>query len=78
MDEINDILGELVDVLKRHLPKRRRNWLEMANYLVLHAEAEKEAAKAKLGKVKPRPRPEERSGNSKGGMIDYRKTGLFR
>ena len=40
--------------------------------------AEKEAAKAKLGKVKPRPRPEERSGNSKGGMIDYRKTGLFK
>ena len=40
--------------------------------------AEKDAAKAKLGKVKPRPRPEERSGNSKGGMIDYRKTGLFR
>ena len=40
--------------------------------------AEKDAAKAKLGKVKPKPRPEERSGNSKGGMTDYRKTGLFR
>ena len=26
-------------------------------------------------KLKPKPRP---SGNSKGGMIDYRKTGLFK
>tara|TARA_R100001460_G_C3478538_1_gene167999 strand:- start:13 stop:648 length:636 start_codon:yes stop_codon:yes gene_type:complete len=34
------------------------------------------AAESKsVSKLKPKPRP---SGNSKGGMIDYRKTGLFR
>ena len=34
------------------------------------------AAESKgVPKLKPRPRP---SGNSKGGLIDYRKTGLFK
>ena len=31
-----------------------------------------------MSKVRPKLRPEERSGNSRGGMIDYRKTGLFK
>ena len=44
--------------------------------LIQKAMAKKEAAKAKLGKVKPEPRPSR--GNSKGGMTDYRKTGLFK